>query len=267
MILDELLLRPLLAGLAVALAAGPLGAFVVWRRMAYFGEALANAALLGAILALLLDINLVLGVLVFTGLLALALAGLERRATLPLDTVLSLLAHGALAFGLLALSTMDRMRVDLMGYLFGDVLAVGSLDLLLIALVAALVLLVLVWHWRPLLSATVHPDLAAIEGVRVGRMRLLLNLLVAGMIAVGMKVVGILLIIALLVIPAAAARRLASSPERMALLAALIGAGSVAAGLQLSLGLDAPAGPAITAACVLAFVLAQLVGAMRGQES
>jgi zinc transport system permease protein len=257
--LDDFLVRALLGGVGVALTAGPLGAFVVWRRMAYFGEALANSALLGLVLGLLLDISLLLGVVAFCCLLALLLGLIERQRLLPLDTALSILAHGALAIGLLALSLMEGVRVDLMSYLFGDILAVSRADLLLILGLLLLVGVALAVLWRPLLSMTAHADLAAVEGVKVEPLRLLLTLLVAAVIAAGMKIVGVLLIISLLVVPAAAARRLSTTPERMAAMAALIGAASVAAGLGLSLHLDVPTGPAIVAAAVAVFALLQLV--------
>lgn len=269
MIVDEFLLRALLGGLGVALAAGPLGAFVVWRRMALFGEALANSALLGAVLGLLLGIDLLLGVLAFSLLLALLLAGLERGGgdRLPADTLLSVLAHGALALGLLALSLVDRARLDLTGYLFGDVLALTRADLGLVAGTAAVVLGTLAAYWRPLLSATVHPDLAAVEGVPVARMRLLLSLLLAGLIGVGMKVVGVLLVVSLLVVPAAAARHLARSPEAMAAWASAIGCLAVALGLGLSWTLDVPAGPATVAAAVAAFAATGAASALRGRDA
>lgn len=270
MIVDEFLLRALLGGLGVALAAGPLGAFVVWRRMALFGEALANSALLGAVLGLLLGIDLLLGVLAFSLLLALLLAGLERGGggdRLPADTLLSVLAHGALALGLLALSLVDRVRLDLTGYLFGDVLALTRADLGLVGGTAAVVLGTLAAYWRPLLSATVHPELAAVEGVPVARMRLLLSLLLAGLIGVGMKVVGVLLVVSLLVVPAAAARHLARSPEAMAAWASAVGCLAVVAGLGLSWTLDVPAGPATVAAAVAAFAAAGAASALRGRDA
>lgn len=257
--LDDFLARALIAGVGMALLAGPLGAFVVWRRMALFGEAVANSALLGIVLGLALHIDMLLGVLAFCALLALALGLLERQRLLPLDTALSVLAHGALALGLVVLATMERLRVDLMSYLFGDVLAVSRADLALILGLLVVALGALVRLWRPLLAFTVDPDLAAVEGVPVARLRLVLNLLIAAAIAAGMKVVGMLLIVSLLIVPAAAARRLAATPEQMAVLAALIGAASVALGLALSLELDAPAGPAMVAAAVAIFAALQLL--------
>jgi zinc transport system permease protein len=253
--LDDFLARAALAGLGVALAAGPLGSFVVWRRMAVFGEALANAALLGVVLAALLQLHALVGVAGFTGLLAVALLGLERQRVLPLDTLLSMCAHGALALGLLALSWMDRVRVDLMAFLFGDVLATSRADLALIGVALLAIGATLALSWRPLLSATVHPELAAVEGVPVERVRLAFTLMLAGLVAVGIKVVGMLLIVSLLIIPAAAARQLARTPEQMAGLAAALGALAVVAGLLGSLRLDLPAGPAMVASAVALFGL------------
>lgn len=257
--LDDFIVRALLGGIGVALAAGPLGAFVVWRRMAYFGEAIANAGLLGVVFGLLLHLSMLVGVLSFCLILALLLTVVERQRLLPLDTALSILAHGALAIGLLMLSLMPSVRVDLTSYLFGDILAVSRTDLALILAVLAVVLLTLSLTWRPLLSMTVDADLAAVEGARIGLLRLMLTLLVAAVIAVGMKVVGILLIVSLLIMPAAAARTLASGPGQMAIVAALLGAGSVGGGLLLSLRFDVPTGPAVVAVAAGIFVALQLV--------
>lgn len=259
--IDAFLLRALLAGLGVALAAGPLGAFVVWRRMAYFGEAIAHAVLLGVAFSLLLDLRPLLGVLLFSLLLAGLLLLLERQRTLPLDAILGVLAHGALAAGLIMLAFMDWVRVDLMSYLFGDVLAVSTVDLAIVAAMLLLVLAGLARLWRPLVAMTVHEDLARVEGEPVDRARVALTLMLAAVIAVGMKVVGMLLIVSLLIVPAAAARAFARTPEQMAALASLAGCLAVCGGLAASWRYDLPAGPAIAAAAVALFALSLARGA------
>jgi zinc transport system permease protein len=264
--LDDFVVRAGLAGIGVALAAGPLGSFVVWRRMAVFGEALANTALLGVVFAMLFHLHLLVGVALFTGLLAVGLLHLERRRFLPLDTLLSMFAHGALAAGLLAMSWMDTVRFDLMGFLFGDVLATTQADLSLIAGLLLVIGFGLAVFWRPLLSATIHSELAAVEGVPVERARFLLTLMLAGLIAVGMKVVGMLLIVSLLVVPAAAARQLARTPEQMAAFAAGLGCMAVLAGLLASLTYDLPTGPAMVAAAVALFAGTSLAGRLRHGE-
>ncbi|MEK0081717.1 metal ABC transporter permease [Benzoatithermus flavus] len=264
--LDDFVLRAGLAGIGVALVAGPLGSFVVWRRMAVFGEALANTALLGVVFATLLHLHILIGVALFTGLLAVGLLHLERRRFLPLDTLLSMFAHGALAVGLLVLSRMDRIRFDVTSFLFGDVLATSPGDLGLIAGLLLVIGIGLARIWRPLLSATVHPELAAVEGVPVERVRFLFTLMLAGLIAIGMKIVGMLLIVSLLVVPAAAARQLARTPEQMALLAATLGCLAVLGGLLASLELDLPTGPAMVAAAVLLFAATSLLGRTRHER-
>lgn len=252
---DEFFVRALLAGIGVALTAGPLGCFVVWRRMAYFGDTMAHAGLLGVALALVLQIAPVFGVFVVAAAIAAALLLLDRRGVLSTDALLGLLSHGTLAVGLVLVALMTWVRIDLTALLFGDVLAVGVNDLVLIWTGGAVVLAGLVWVWRPLLADTVHPDLAAAEGMRPGRARAVLMLLMALVIAVAMKVVGVLLITSLLIIPAAAARRLAATPEAMAALAALIGALAVVLGLFASLHWDTPSGPSIVVAAVALFCL------------
>lgn len=252
--IEPFLQRALLAGLGIALVAGPLGAFVVWRRLAIFGEALAHSALLGVVLALLLALDPTLGLLLFAALLACALWALEDQRLLPTDTILSTLAHGALALGLVVLSFVDWLRLDLMAYLFGDILAVSERDLLLVVALLAVVSAVLARHWRALVSLTIEPDLARVEGVPVRRLRLVLDLLIAGTIALGMKLVGIVLVVSLLVVPVAAARPWARTPEQMALFGSLVGALATLIGLALSVAVDIPSGPAIVVTAVLAFL-------------
>jgi len=255
----DFLLNALLAGLALALVAGPLGSFVVWRRMAYFGDTLAHAALLGVALGFLLDVSPTLAVTVGCIVLAVLLVTMQQRQPLAADTLLGILAHSTLSLGLVTISFLDEVRVDLMAYLFGDLLAVGQGDLLWIVGGSALVLALLAWLWRPLLALTVHEELAKVEGLPVGALRLALMLLIAVVIAVAMKIVGVLLITSLLIIPAASAQRHARTPEQMAAGASLVGLLAVCAGLALSWYQDTPAGPSIVVSaaglCLLSFLL------------
>ncbi len=253
--MDDFLLRALLAGLAVSLVTGALGTFVVWRRMAYFGDTLAHSALLGVSLGVLLELNLNIAITLVCLLLALALVALQSRRELASDTLLGILSHSALALGLLAVSFAENVRIDLMGYLFGDILAVSRGDLMWIGLGTAVALLLLLLLWRPLLAMTVHEELAQVEGVKVARTRLLFMLLIALVIATAMKVVGILLITSLLIIPAATARHYVRTPEQMAVLAAAIGMLAVSSGLFSSYRWDLPAGPAIVVAAAMLFFL------------
>jgi zinc transport system permease protein len=255
--MDELLLKALLAGVGVAVVAGPLGCFVVWRRMAYFGDTLAHAALLGVAAAMLLNIDLTIGVIALCGVVAVLLATLERQRGIGSDTLLGILAHGGLALGLVLLSLMEKVRLDLMGWLFGDILAVTVIDVALVLGGAVVVLAALAACWRPLVAMTVDEDLARVEGHAVDRARLVLMLLVAAVVAVAMKVVGVLLITAMLVMPAAAARRFARTPEQMALAATLAGVLAVCGGLGASWRWDIPAGPAVVVAAAALFAVSR----------
>ncbi len=251
----DFLLYALLAGLALALVAGPLGSFVVWRRMAYFGDTLSHAALLGVAMGFLLDVSPAIAVTVGCLLLAVVLVTLQQRQPLASDTLLGILAPSTLSLGLVVLSFMRDVRIDLMAYLFGDLLAISPTDLAWILGGSAAVLLLLVTLWRPLLAVTVHEELARVEGLPVVGLRLALMLLIAVVIAVAMKIVGVLLITSLLIIPAAAAQRHARSPEQMALGASLLGMLAVCGGLALSWFKDTPAGPSIVVSAAALFLL------------
>ena len=242
--MDDFLIRAALAAVGTALAAGLLGCFVVWRRMAYFGDATAHAAILGVAVALGFSVSVFAGVLGVALLMALLIHALSGRA-FGADTVLGVLAHGALALGLMAVALLPGVRVDLDMYLFGDVLTVGRWDLLVIWAGAAGVGLVLWWHWSALLTTTLSPDLAHAAGIDPRREQLILTLLLAVVVAVSIRVVGALLITALLIIPAAAARSFARTPEAMALTAMGIGVVAALGGLALALRLDTPVGPSI----------------------
>ncbi|MEX2616638.1 MAG: iron chelate uptake ABC transporter family permease subunit [Alphaproteobacteria bacterium] len=262
-LLDDFFWRAMLGGLGVALAAGPLGCFVVWRRMAFFGASIAHAALLGVALGLILAIDPILGIAITGIIFAIAIVLLQRQTRLASDTLLGILAHAALAAGLVAISFRQDLRADLIGYLFGDILAVTTGDLLWIYLGGGLSLAVLVAIWRPLLAMTVHEELARAEGIPVLAIQLVFALLLAIVIAVSMKIVGVLLIVSLLIIPAAAARPFARSPEQMAGMAALIGAVAVAGGLGASFQWDTPSGPSIVIAAFAIFLASLAASAAR----
>lgn len=255
---DDFLLRALVGGIGVALVVGPFGSFVVWRRLAYFGETLAHSALLGIALGFLLQINLTLGILVVCQILAIILFFGQKQRQLPSDTLLGILAHGSLSIGLVALVFMETVRVDLMAYLFGDILAIGALDLYWIYLGGGGALAGLIVLWKPLLAITIHEDLARIEGIHVDRTNWGFLALIALIVAIMMKIVGLLLVTSLLIIPAATARRFARSPEQMAILASIIGCFSVLGGLSGSYQWDTPAGPSIVIAACILFTLSMV---------
>ncbi len=256
-------MRAALAGLGVATAAAPLGCFVVWRRMAYFGDATSHAALLGVALALASDLPIFAGVLAVALAMALLLTAMSGRRV-GSDALLGVMAHGALALGLVAVSFLPQVRVDLMSYLVGDILAVSRADLGLVWAGAAAVLALVVWRWSALLATTLSPDMARASGVDPKREQLVLTLALAITVAAAIKVVGALLIAALLIIPAAAARPLARTPEIMALMAIGVGAFAALGGVWLSLLLDTPTGPTIVSLAAGVFALTQTVQALRG---
>ena len=260
--IDDFLIRAGLAGLGLAMATGPLGSFVVWRRMAYFGDATSHAAILGVALALALHLPIAAGTLIVALTMALTVSTLAAKGW-AMDTTLGVLAHSALAFGLVAISYVPGVRADLSSYLFGDILAVTPMDLGFIWGGAVIVLGLLVWRWQALLTATLSEDLAHASGLNPDRERLVLTLALALVVAVALKIVGALLIAAMLIIPAAAARAVSRTPEAMAVIASVIGALACLAGLSLSLWQDTPAGPSIVSAAAICFAAAAIISAFR----
>ena len=251
----DFLLYALLSGLALALVAGPLGSFVVWQRMAYFGDTLSHAALLGVAMGFLMDVSPTIAVTGGCLILAVLLVTLKQRQSLAAETLLGILAPSTLSMGLVVLSFMHEVRIDMMAYLFGDLLAVSPTDLIWILGGSASVLVFLVALWRALLAITVHEELATVEGLPVPALRMILMLLIAVVIAVAMKIVGVLLITSLLIIPAATAQRHARSPEQMAIIASLLGMIAVCGGLALSWFKDTPAGPSIVVTAAALFII------------
>lgn len=256
MLSEPFFLRAIAAGIGIALVAGPVGSFIVWRRMAYFGESLAHAGLLGVALGLFFGIDIKLGVIVSGLTMAGLLVALRTQRMFATDTLLGILSHGSLAAGLITVSFMTWVRIDLLGLLFGDILTVTASDVLWVWIGGAAALGLLVWLWRGLLAITVHEELARAEGVPARAIEIGFMALIAFLIATAMKIAGILLITSLLIIPAAAARRLAGSPEAMAAMAAALGAVAVVAGLAFSAQFDTPSGPSIVVVACALFVLA-----------
>lgn len=262
--LDSFLVRAALAGFAVALAAAPIGCFVVWRRMAYFGDATAHAAILGVAMSLAFSQSVFAGTLVVSILMAYLVSVLSWRGY-AMDTLLGVLAHSALAFGLVAVSFLPGVRVDLNAYLFGDILAVEQTDLLIMWAGAVVVCALIAWRWSALLMVTLNPELAHASGLNPKREQLVLTLSLAIVVAVAIKVVGVLLITAMLIIPAATARPLSKTPERMAIYAAAIGILATISGLYGSYSFDTPTGPTIVCVAAILFALSNLFYAVQSR--
>ena len=258
--LDDFLIRAGLAGIGVALAAGPLGCFVVWRRIAYFGDATAHAAILGVALSLAFSLSTMAGVLAVSVAVALAVSALSGRG-IAMDTLLGVVSHGGLAIGLVAVALASPRAIDMEAYLFGEILAVTRTDLVVIWGGAALVLGLLAWRWSALLATTLSPELARGAGIVPKREELALMMALAVVVAVSIKVVGALLITAMLIIPAAAARAFSRTPEQMAAGAALLGVGSVIGGLAASWHWDTPTGPTIVTLATLCFIVSRTTAA------
>jgi zinc transport system permease protein len=252
--MDDFLWRAGLGAALLAAAAGPLGCFVLWRRMAYLGESVAHMGLLGAGIGLLIGVDALLGTACLAVVAALVMAR-AKDSTIPAGNLIGIVGHMGLALGFVLLATMETVRADLLGYLFGDVLALSEANLLAVAGVSLAVLVATALLWRPLIRLAVAPEISAAEGHSTALAETAFLVLVALLVAFGLKVVGALLIVALLIVPPASARPFAHSPEAMAILAAIFGALAAPLGLGVAYVADAPAGPAIVLAAGAIFAL------------
>ncbi len=262
---DDFFIRALIAGVGIAIIAGPLGCLVIWRRLSYFGDTLSHSALLGVTLAYAFSINITLSVFVISSIVAILLINLQTRTKLAGDSLLGLLAHSTLAIGLVLIGFLSSIRFDLMGLLFGDILAVTTEDIALVWIGGIIILGILYYIWKSIFSATVNYDLAAAEGMRPEISNFIFTLLLAAVIALSIKMIGALLITGLLLIPAAIARNLSNSPKQMIIISVLAGIASVVIGLFTSLELNTSSGPSIIVVSLALFVLSLIPLEIRGQ--
>ena len=252
---DDFFIRALFAGIGVAFVTGQLGCFVVWRRLSYFGDTLAHSALLGVTIAFSLEFNIALSVFITSSVVALFLIQLQKKTNLPGDALLGLLAHSSLGVGLVAIGFLSFIRFDVMGLLFGDILAVNVNDLLVIWIGGALILIILKLIWKPLFASTVNYELAEAEGLNPERAKAIFTLLMAAIIAISIKMIGLLLITGMLIIPAAMARNVSNSPKGMIIFSVIGGLLSVFLGLFSSLNFNTPSGPSIIVAALILFII------------
>ena len=262
---DDFFIRALVAGVGIAIVVGPLGCFVIWRRLSYFGDTLSHSALLGVTLAYSFSLNISLSVFIISAVVALLLINLQKRTKLAGDSLLGLLAHSTLAIGLVLIGFLSYIRFDLMGLLFGDILAVTIEDIALVWVGGFVILGILYFIWKSLFSATVNYDLSAAEGMKPEVSNFIFTLLLAGVIALSIKMIGALLITRLLLIPAATARNISNSPNQMVFLATLVGIISVIAGLFTSLELNTSSGPTIIVVALILFIVSLVPLEIKGQ--
>ena len=251
--LDDFFIRALIAGIGIALVTGPLGCFIIWRRLSFFGDTLAHAALLGVTMAVFFEINIAFSVFLISSVVALILIKLQKSTKLPGDALLGLLAHSSLAVGLVVIGFLTSIRFDVMGLLFGDILAVNQNDLLLIWIGGAFILLILKFIWKPLFASTVNHELAEAEGMEPNKFNAIFTVLMAAVIAISIKIVGLLLITGMLIMPAAMGRNLSNNPQQMVKLSVIGGLLSVIIGLFSSLQFNTPSGPSIITAALILF--------------
>ena len=262
---DDFFTRALVTGIGIAIITGPLGCLVIWRRLSYFGDTLAHSALLGVTLAYAFSLNIAFSVFIISAVIALLLLNLQKRTRLAGDSLLGLLAHSTLAIGLVLMGFLSSIRFDIMGLLFGDILSVTVEDIALVWIGGSVILGILYFIWKSLFSATVNYDLALAEGMKPNIYNMIFTLLLAGVIALSIKMIGTLLITGLLIIPAATSRNITHNPKQMVFVAILIGILSVTIGLFTSLEFNTSSGPSIIVIAIILFIISLIPLELRGK--
>ena len=257
--MPDFLLYAYIAGILVAILTGPLGVFVAWQRLSFFGHTLAHSALIGVALGLFLEIDVILAVALVSTILTSLLSIIYARKSLSRETWMAIIAHGSLAISLVLISLFPEAQRYVLTYLFGDILALNINDIGNLIVMTGLSLLGLYYLWTPLLRVTIHEGIARVEGVSVFWIRTAFMVLVALVISLSLKVLGGLLMTAMLIVPAATARRFAFSPEQMAILASVFGVFSVILGITGAQMMDTPPTATIVVCSLGLFVLSRIL--------
>ncbi len=263
--LDDFIIRALLGGIAVAIAAGPLGSVLVWKRMSFFSDAISHSAILGLVIGIILGMNQYVSVALFALLFALFVTLFKTKNFFPNDSLLNIFAQGALSLGII-LFYITKTNFNITNILFGDILAISYNDIIISYLGSIFILTSLLYIWRDLLLMIISEDLAKVEGINVRKISFIFTTIVAIMVALSVKIVGIMMVSSLLVIPACFARVFSKTPERMAFLASIFGIAAILIGTLLSTYFDIPTGPNIVLVLVIGFIIANIFYAFITKE-
>ena len=252
--LDDFLVRSVLAGLIMVAIAAPMGCLMVWQRLAFLSDTLGHAAVLGVGLGLLFQVEPIFGVLAVVLLIVFSLSQVNSFNNALSETTLAIISHTGLAGGIILLGTLPTQEVDIEAVLFGDLLAITIVDLQRLAFTTLVLFFILVRYWRDFVALSVSREIAQAEGVPVRKLQFLMYTMIALLVAVMMKAMGVLLIAAMLVIPTTTARLFSRSPEQMVMISALYGFGALVGGISSSFHFDWQTGPAIVLCATLLLV-------------
>lgn len=250
--------RALVGGVLLAVLLASLGVIATLRRMAFFGEGIAHASLAGLAIAVLTGLAPLPIAVAWALLVALVIFILEKRTTLPRDTVIGILFTASMSLGVVLMSFMHGYQPELLTFLFGSILAVDTMDILFIAIATAIILTGLAANARSLVLVSLNEDSARVAGIRADVVTLLLYFALAVAMVLGVHMLGIILVSALLVIPAATARLLAPSLRAYVLLANIVSVLAVLAGLVISYFYDLPSGATIVLVATALFALSTI---------
>jgi zinc transport system permease protein len=253
--MDQFLINAIIGGISIAAIAGLLGSFVLWKNMSYFGDALSHSSLLGVTIGILLNINLTIAVIAISAIFALIFS--INKVKYSSDSILGILSYSALSLAVI-IASYSKISIDLMSYLFGDILAINAEDIYYLILCAIFISSWFYYNWSKLILLCVSSELLNSEGGNVQALKLGFSLILALFIAISFKIVGIFLITAMLIIPASSALVISRSPFQMVINSIIIGCFSIIIGMGLAISLDFPTGPAIIISSLGMFIVINL---------
>ncbi|WP_343377602.1 iron chelate uptake ABC transporter family permease subunit [Buchnera aphidicola (Formosaphis micheliae)] len=258
--ITELFLQGWLAGMLLTLVTGPLGSFIVWRRMTFLSDTLSHSSLLGLAGGIFFNINPFYMVLFLLLILSLFIVILEQDLYLSLDLILGIMTNSAVSLSMIIFNCIsEKDRIDVSNYFFGNLLKITLFDVVMVAMIITIILLILYIYWNKILLCSINPELAIIEGVNIFKIRLIFMFITTLTIIIAIKLIGSLIITSLLIMPAAIAKRFSSSPEQMAILATIIGMFGMTSGIIISILFSFPISSSIVLSLLIFFVISYMI--------
>ena len=256
--------RAILSGVLIGLTCSILGVFLILRRDAMIGHGLAHVTFGGVAVGLFLGVSPLAAALVVAVLCSIFILKLRDKAGVHGDTAIGIVSSAGMALGIVIASVSGKFSVELFSYLFGNILAIGAMEVLVSGVLAIVVLLTVILNYNDLVFVTFDHELAKTSGIKVNRLDTVLAILTAVTVVLAMKVVGLLLVAALIVIPAATGLQVAVNFRMAIILSCLTGVLSVLGGLFSAYYMDLPASGAIVLLTTAFFIISITAGKFFG---
>ncbi|MFT7086926.1 MAG: zinc transport system permease protein [Rickettsiales bacterium] len=254
---EPLFIKALIAGIGVAIALAPIGVFVLWKKMAYFSDAISHSAIFGLAIATIIAVSPMYGIVLCAVIFCFLMFIIGKQNLYSIDSIIGITSATLLSIGMILLAFFPS-EIELEEYLFGDLLNLENYQITIIYAAAALVVLAISLWFKKLLLSTINPDLAKISGIKTENLELKFLLLTAIIVACLVKIVGIFLITSMMILPAAIGRNFSKTPTHMIFLSLAFAIFSIVGGLFFAVFFNLPSSPAIIGFSALILILSIL---------